>query len=84
MLCLQILGRVYAVLSDKEQKAVYDEQGTVDEDSAGLNQDRDWDAYWRLLFKKVKSFSGFDKFPSFSPQETIREVKATFFVIRYR
>jgi DnaJ family protein C protein 9 len=54
------LGRVYAVLSDKEQKAVYDEQGTVDEDSAGLNQDRDWDAYWRLLFKKVKSFSGFD------------------------
>lgn len=60
MLCLQILGRVYAVLSDKEQKAVYDEQGTVDEDSAGLNQDRDWDAYWRLLFKKVTRFSGFD------------------------
>lgn len=56
MFCLQILGRVYAVLSDKEQKAVYDEQGTVDEDSAGLQQDRDWDAYWRLLFKKVKSF----------------------------
>lgn len=56
----QILGRVYAVLSDKEQRAVYDEQGTVDEDTAGLNQDRDWDAYWRLLFKKVKGFRGFD------------------------
>lgn len=49
----QILGRVYAILSDKEQRAVYDEQGTVDEDSGGLNQDRDWDAYWRLLFKKI-------------------------------
>ncbi|EGW10004.1 DnaJ-like subfamily C member 9 [Cricetulus griseus] len=49
----QILGRVYAVLSDKEQRAVYDEQGTVDEESAGLDQDRDWDAYWRLLFKKI-------------------------------
>ncbi|XP_048194971.1 dnaJ homolog subfamily C member 9 isoform X1 [Perognathus longimembris pacificus] len=49
----QILGRVYAVLSDKEQRAVYDEQGAVDEDSAGLSQDRDWVAYWRLLFKKI-------------------------------
>ncbi|KAK2492959.1 hypothetical protein MC885_019157 [Smutsia gigantea] len=29
----QILGKVYSVLSDKEQRAVYDEQGTVDEDS---------------------------------------------------
>lgn len=49
----QILGRVYAVLSDKEQRAVYDELGTVDEDSSGFNQDRDWETYWRLLFKKI-------------------------------
>ncbi|ELV10074.1 DnaJ like protein subfamily C member 9 [Tupaia chinensis] len=49
----QILGKVYSVLSDKEQRAVYDEQGTVDEDSAALSQDRDWEAYWRLLFKKI-------------------------------
>lgn len=49
----QILGKVYAVLSDKEQRAVYDEQGTVDEDCAVLNQDRDWESYWRLLFKKI-------------------------------
>ncbi|EQB77536.1 hypothetical protein CB1_000386033 [Camelus ferus] len=26
----QILGKVYSVLSDKDQRAVYDEQGTVD------------------------------------------------------
>lgn len=33
---------------------MYDEQGTVDEDSDVLNQDRDWETYWRLLFKKVE------------------------------
>ncbi|XP_070326916.1 dnaJ homolog subfamily C member 9 isoform X1 [Odocoileus virginianus] len=49
----QILGKVYSVLSDKEQRALYDEQGTVDEDSDVLSQDRDWEAYWRLLFKKI-------------------------------
>ncbi|XP_047681785.1 dnaJ homolog subfamily C member 9 isoform X2 [Prionailurus viverrinus] len=48
----QILGKVYSVLSDKEQRALYNEQGTVDEDSDALNQDRDWETYWRLLFKK--------------------------------
>ncbi|XP_042764369.1 dnaJ homolog subfamily C member 9 isoform X2 [Panthera pardus] len=48
----QILGKVYSVLSDKEQRALYNEQGTVDEDSDVLNQDRDWETYWRLLFKK--------------------------------
>lgn len=49
----QILGKVYSVLSDREQRAVYDEQGLVDEESDVLNQDRDWEAYWRLLFKKI-------------------------------
>ncbi|XP_057591843.1 dnaJ homolog subfamily C member 9 isoform X1 [Hippopotamus amphibius kiboko] len=49
----QILGKVYSVLSDKDQRAVYDEQGAVDEDSDVLSQDRDWEAYWRLLFKKI-------------------------------
>ncbi|XP_012899716.1 dnaJ homolog subfamily C member 9 isoform X1 [Mustela nigripes] len=49
----QILGKVYSVLSDKEQRALYDEQGTVDEDSDVLSQDRDWETYWRLLFKKI-------------------------------
>ncbi|KAJ8404765.1 hypothetical protein AAFF_G00331520 [Aldrovandia affinis] len=49
----QVLGKVYAVLSDKEQRAVYDEQGTVDEDSDSLGQDRNWEEYWRLLFPKI-------------------------------
>ena len=55
----QILGKVYSVLSDKDQRAVYDEQGTVDEDSDVLSKDRDWEAYWRLLFKKVKNSGDF-------------------------
>lgn len=49
----QILGQVYAVLSDREQRAVYDEQGAVSDDSDALAQDRDWETYWRLLFKKI-------------------------------
>lgn len=48
-----MLGKLYAVLSDKEQRAVYDEQGVVDEESDVLSQDRCWEDYWRLLFPKV-------------------------------
>ncbi|KAM9847896.1 dnaJ homolog subfamily C member 9 [Aulostomus maculatus] len=49
----QVLGKLYVVLSDKEQKAVYDEQGVVDEESDVLSQDRCWEDYWRLLFPKI-------------------------------
>ncbi|KAG5280339.1 hypothetical protein AALO_G00087990 [Alosa alosa] len=49
----QVLGKVYDVLKDKDQRAVYDEQGTVDEESDCMNQDRDWEEYWRLLFPKI-------------------------------
>lgn len=47
------MGKLYAVLSDKEQRAVYDEQGVVDEECDALSQDRCWEDYWRLLFPKV-------------------------------
>lgn len=49
----QVLGKLYAVLNDKEQRAVYDEQGVVDEESDVLSQDRCWEDYWRLLFPKI-------------------------------
>ncbi|XP_061692529.1 dnaJ homolog subfamily C member 9 [Syngnathoides biaculeatus] len=49
----QVLGKLYAVLSDKEQRAIYDEQGLVDEESDVLNQDCCWEDYWRLLFPKI-------------------------------
>lgn len=54
----QILSKAYAVLSDAEQRAVYDEQGTVDEEGEALRGERDWQEYWRLLFKKVRAGRG--------------------------
>lgn len=53
-----MLGKVYTVLSDKEQKTIYDEQGIVDEESDPLSQDRCWDEYWRVLFPKVLGYVG--------------------------
>ena len=50
----QALGKVYAVLSDKDQRAIYDEQGIVDEESDSLDQNRNWEEYWRTMFPKVK------------------------------
>ena len=47
----QCLSRVYTVLSDPDKRALYDESGEVDDDV--VVQERDWDAYWRLLFKKI-------------------------------
>ncbi|KAM9061004.1 dnaJ homolog subfamily C member 9 [Sarcophilus harrisii] len=47
----QILGQVYAILSDAERRDLYDEQGLVDEEGEG--PDRDWLSYWRLLFRKI-------------------------------
>ncbi|XP_068597334.1 dnaJ homolog subfamily C member 9 [Brachionichthys hirsutus] len=49
----QVLGKLYAVLNDEEQRAIYDEQGVVDEESGILRQDRCWEDYWRLLFPKI-------------------------------
>lgn len=49
----QVLGKVYSVLSDKEQRVLYDEQGIVDNESDTISQDRNWEEYWRLLFKKI-------------------------------
>ncbi|XP_064113680.1 dnaJ homolog subfamily C member 9-like [Macrobrachium nipponense] len=48
----QTLGKVYALLSDKDLRAVYIETGEVD-DEATVTEDRDWDEYWRLMFKKI-------------------------------
>lgn len=51
-----MLGKAYAVLADKDQRAVYDEQGIVDEESDTLDQDRNWEEHWRRLFPKVFFF----------------------------
>lgn len=46
----QVLGKVYSVLSDQERKTLYDQTGVIDEEEV-LNQEKDWYAFWRLLFK---------------------------------
>ncbi|PFX19374.1 dnaJ homolog subfamily C member 9-like [Stylophora pistillata] len=57
----QLLSRVYSVLSDQDKRALYDESGEVDDDV--VVQERDWDAYWRLLFQKItmKDITEFEK-----------------------
>jgi len=49
----QCVSAVYAVLSDKDRKGLYDDCGEVDDENDPLNEDRDWQDYWRLLFPKV-------------------------------
>ncbi|XP_068545326.1 dnaJ homolog subfamily C member 9 [Anas acuta] len=75
----QILGKAYAVLSDAEQRALYDEQGRVDEEGEALRAERDWQEYWRLLFKKisVKDIEDFEKTYKDSEQE-LADVKAAY------
>jgi len=43
------LGQVYSILSDTEKRKLYDETGSVD----GEDMLKNWEDYWRLLFKKV-------------------------------
>ncbi|NWS22365.1 DNJC9 protein, partial [Pachyramphus minor] len=74
----QILGRVYAVLSDTKQRTMYDETGMVDEDSEVLQRDRDWLEYWQLLFKlTVKDIEDFQKNYKNSEEE-LEDVKAAY------
>ncbi|NXL61844.1 DNJC9 protein, partial [Chordeiles acutipennis] len=75
----QILGKAYAVLSDAEQRAVYDEQGTVDEEGEALRGERDWQEYWRLLFRKitVKDIEDFEKTYKDSEEE-LADIKTAY------
>ncbi|TRY78652.1 hypothetical protein TCAL_06614 [Tigriopus californicus] len=51
----QTLSAVYAILSDPDARALYDETGEIHEElESTLNPpDKDWNQYWRLLFKKI-------------------------------
>uniref|UniRef100_A0A8C4J094 DnaJ homolog subfamily C member 9 n=1 Tax=Dromaius novaehollandiae TaxID=8790 RepID=A0A8C4J094_DRONO len=78
----QVLGRAYAVLSDAERRAVYDEQGTVveeEEEGEALRPERDWQEYWRLLFKKItiKDIEDFEKNYKDSEEE-LDDIKAAY------
>ena len=50
----QCVGAVYAVLSDKERRGLYDDTGEVEDEMDPLqDKDKDWEEYWRFLFPKV-------------------------------
>jgi DnaJ family protein C protein 9 len=50
----QLLGRAYEILSDEKKRNSYDRTGRVDFYTDMLNdEDFDWDAYWRALYKTV-------------------------------
>lgn len=42
---------MYAILTDTDQRAVYDESGSVQAEDYSTAQD--WAQYWRLLFSKI-------------------------------
>lgn len=71
---------MYAVLSDQELRALYDQQGIVDEESTVLTQDRNWEEYWRLLFKKVGSLLQCDGGP-YLTTGVIKFVKKALFLL---
>ncbi|KAM6416051.1 dnaJ homolog subfamily C member 9 isoform 2-T2 [Rhynochetos jubatus] len=75
----QILGRAYAVLSSAEQRAVYDEEGRVEEEGEALSGERDWYDYWRQLFRKVtvKEIDDFEKTYKGSAEE-LADIKAAY------
>ena len=66
----QTLSKIHVILANTEQRAVYDETGELLDDSDICSQNRDWESYWRILFKKVtkqdiekfeKEFKGTEK-----------------------
>ena len=49
----QILSKVHFILSDEEKRKAYDHTGIVDDEDV-LDEDADWDSYFRALFPKIK------------------------------
>lgn len=49
----KILGKIYSILSDSNKKALYDEQGVIDEDSDTDLSNFNWLERWRMFFKPI-------------------------------
>jgi len=50
----QLLGRIYAILSDAEKRKIYDETGDdPDDDDEFHDVNKDWSAHWRRMFPAV-------------------------------
>ncbi|KAK3753710.1 hypothetical protein QZH41_003660 [Actinostola sp. cb2023] len=73
----QCLSKVYSILSDSDKRSLYDESGEIDDEVT--QQERDWDAYWRLLFKKI-SFNDIKEFEASykRSQEELSDLKSAY------
>lgn len=47
----QVLTKLNGVLSDAEKKALYDEQGVIDDEDS--NTETDWERLWKQYFKPI-------------------------------
>lgn len=76
----QVISAVYEVLTNDEHRAVYDETGALVDEGDVLAKDKDWEVYWRLLFKKIskKDIEEFEK--EYKGSQAEREDVKTFYL----
>lgn len=48
----KVLGLIHSVLSDNDNRKIYDETGQFDDETDEVSM-RNWSDYWRSLFKEV-------------------------------
>lgn len=48
----KLLGKIHSILQDSDKRKIYDECGTIDEDTDILTN---WLSYWRNMFKKIST-----------------------------
>ncbi|XP_062550070.1 J domain-containing protein CG6693-like [Armigeres subalbatus] len=75
----KVLSKIYSVLSDRNKRALYDEQGTIDDDDDADSSDINWLAFWQKFFKPVSTddIDDFEKDYKGSQQER-RDLKQAY------
>ncbi|XP_075230761.1 J domain-containing protein CG6693-like isoform X3 [Lycorma delicatula] len=49
----KVLGKIHTILSDSGKRALYNSTGSWDDEDDELEDGKDWDEYWRMLFKEI-------------------------------
>lgn len=49
----KVLTKIKETLTDSSKKALYDEQGTIDDDGEGDTDNSNWLELWRQFFKPI-------------------------------
>jgi len=74
----KVLGKIHAILNDAEKRAVYDDTGCL-EDEDFVDDNKDWNEYWRLLFKEV-TFEDLTEYEEKykGSEEELKDIKAAY------